>query len=78
MTGKHSTFLGEHSPSEKPRDVAPQDVAACDLSERNIASSDVDKHDEALFDDAVEMTFPASDPIAVKTGAARIEIPKRP
>lgn len=76
MTGKYSTF-GDHSRFEKPRDVALQDAAARALSEQNISASDGDKHDEALLDDAVEMTFPASDPIAVKTGVARIEIPKK-
>jgi hypothetical protein len=29
---------------------------------------------EALLDDAVEMTFPASDPIAVDAGCTRIEV----
>ncbi len=29
---------------------------------------------EALLDDAVEMTFPASDPISVDAGATRIEV----
>jgi hypothetical protein len=30
---------------------------------------------EALLDDAVEMTFPASDPISVDAGITRIEVP---
>jgi hypothetical protein len=30
---------------------------------------------EALLDDAVEMTFPASDPISVDSGITRIEVP---
>jgi hypothetical protein len=29
---------------------------------------------EALLDDAVEMTFPASDPTAVTSGITRIEV----
>jgi hypothetical protein len=29
---------------------------------------------EALLDDAVEMTFPASDPISVNSGITRIEV----
>jgi len=31
--------------------------------------------EETLLDDAVEMTFPASDPIAVDAGITRIEVP---
>jgi hypothetical protein len=30
---------------------------------------------ETLLDDAVEMTFPASDPISVDAGITRIEVP---
>jgi hypothetical protein len=30
---------------------------------------------ETLLDDAVEMTFPASDPLAVTSGITRIEVP---
>ena len=30
---------------------------------------------ETLLDDAVEMTFPASDPISVDSGITRIEVP---
>lgn len=31
--------------------------------------------EEVLLDDAVEMTFPASDPISVDSGITRIEVP---
>ena len=37
--------------------------------------SSKDKAEETLLDDAVEMTFPASDPISVDAGITRIEVP---
>ena len=49
---------------------------------KNQAATNKDKKDkkepdlakEALLDDAVEMTFPASDPISVSSGITRIEV----
>ncbi len=38
------------------------------------AASEADLAKEALLDDAVEMTFPASDPISVNSGITRIEV----
>ncbi|MFP5391111.1 MAG: hypothetical protein ACLGI6_06140 [Gammaproteobacteria bacterium] len=44
-----------------------------------LASEEVDTPQQAaketLLDDAVEMTFPASDPISVDAGITRIEVP---
>jgi hypothetical protein len=36
--------------------------------------STADQAKESLLDDAVEMTFPASDPISVSSGITRIEV----
>lgn len=38
------------------------------------AASSADQAKESLLDDAVEMTFPASDPISVSSGITRIEV----
>jgi hypothetical protein len=38
------------------------------------AKSDADLDKETLLDEAVEMTFPASDPISVNSGITRIEV----
>jgi hypothetical protein len=35
---------------------------------------DKDKAKETLLDDAIEMTFPSSDPISVASGIKRIEV----
>ena len=37
--------------------------------------SSKEQAEESLLDDAVEMTFPASDPISVDAGITRIEVP---
>lgn len=46
---------------------------------RILASEECDTKEqqakETLLDDAVEMTFPASDPISVDSGITRIEVP---
>jgi hypothetical protein len=46
---------------------------------RTMASAEAEPLDkvakEALLDDAVEMTFPASDPVAVQSSITRIEVP---
>jgi hypothetical protein len=47
-----------------PMDVSPDDAAARDTKERAICSEDIEEHMEASLDEAVDLTFPASDPIA--------------
>jgi hypothetical protein len=68
---------GTNSAAETPKDVGPQDAAFKDMTERKIASSDPEEKQQALLDEAVELTFPASDPVAVSGGVTRIEVPKK-
>ena len=68
---------GDNSAAETPKDVSPQDAAFRDVTDRNITAADPDERMEAQLDDAVELTFPASDPLAVTGGVTRIEIPKK-
>lgn len=56
---------GNNSKSVTPKDVSPGDASHRDLKERNIASEDPEEKVQEQLDDAVEMTFPASDPIAI-------------
>jgi hypothetical protein len=58
---------GNNSISVTPKDLSPQDAAARDVVERKITSSDPDEKEEALLDDAIEMTYPASDPPAISS-----------
>jgi hypothetical protein len=57
-----------------PMDVSPDDASARDTSERAICSDNADEQQEAVLDEAVEMTFPASDPIA-PSSITKIERP---
>lgn len=54
---------GDSPRNTVPKDVSPQDAAWADLSERKITSGSQQDHDEALLDEAIEESFPASDPI---------------
>jgi hypothetical protein len=46
---------------------------------RTMAAAEAEPRDEvakeALIDDAVEMTFPASDPVSIQSSITRIEVP---
>jgi thiamine pyrophosphate-dependent acetolactate synthase large subunit-like protein len=67
---------GNNSAAETPKDVRAGDASSKDVTERKIASPDPEEREEAQLDDAVELTFPASDPVAVTGGVTRIEVPK--
>ena len=73
---KERSSHGINSPSVTPKDVAPQDASSKDECERKITSTDPEEKEQELLDDAVELTFPASDPLAVAGGVTRIEVPK--
>ena len=49
-------------------------AAICTLAEQEEPAPE-EVAQEALLDDAVEMTFPASDPISVESSITRIEVP---
>ncbi|MES2537569.1 MAG: hypothetical protein V4632_17050 [Pseudomonadota bacterium] len=73
---RHSS-PGNNSPSVTPKDVAPEDASAKDVVERKTNSDDPEEKEEEMLDDAIEMTFPASDPIPATGGVTRIEVPKK-
>lgn len=74
--GQHAS-PGNNSPSVTPKDVSPQDVTSRDVTERKTCSPDPEEREEELLDDAVELTFPASDPLAVTGGVTRVEAPRQ-
>ncbi len=65
----------ENSVSITPKDLEPGDAAASDQYERHLDSSDPDEKQQDLLDDAIELSFPASDPPALDGGITRIEKP---
>ncbi|MGZ3252998.1 MAG: hypothetical protein ACXU7D_01660 [Burkholderiaceae bacterium] len=60
-----SSSQGDASLSVTPKDVSPDYAAAKDVAERKIHSDDLDERQEAWLDEAIDLTFPASDPISV-------------
>lgn len=58
-----------------PKDVEPGDASAKDQIARRTDSPDPDEKQQELLDDAIELSFPASDPPAVAGGVTRIEKP---
>ena len=56
---------GKNSLAVTPKDVGPEHSTSRDITERNIASDNIEEREEAILDDALELTFPASDPISV-------------
>ncbi len=61
--------------SVTPKDVEPDKASAKDVIERHLDSRDPDERQQELLDDAIDLTFPASDPLAVSGGITRIEKP---
>ena len=54
-----------NSPQEMiPKDISPKDASWADLHERKLRSDNLGEHTEALLDEAVDESFPASDPVA--------------
>lgn len=56
---------GNNSKSVTPKDVSSKDASARDVTERKTCSEDPEEKEQEMLDDAVELTFPASDPIAI-------------
>ncbi len=73
---KERASAGDNPLSVTPKDVVPQHAGARDVVKRNIDSPDPEEKAQALLDDAVELTFPASDPLAVTGGVTRVDVPK--
>lgn len=56
------------SPNERiPKDVSPEDATWKDRTERNTTSDNAEERTDALLDEASDLSFPASDPIAVSS-----------
>lgn len=67
---------GIQSPSVTPQDLAPEDAASHDVIEQKLHSDDLEERAQALLDEAIEETFPASDPISIPTFEEALEVAK--
>ncbi len=68
---------GDNSLSMTPKDVSPGDASVRDQVARHMDSSDPDEKQQEALDDAIELSFPASDPTSVAGGITRIEKPRQ-
>ena len=71
----HSSF-GDTSRSVTPKDVNACDASARDMTERHLQSHDPVEKQQDLLDEAIDLSFPASDPPAIASGMTRIGVPK--
>lgn len=66
---------GDNSLSVTPKDVESCDATSQDVVARHVDSADPEEKQQEMLDDAIELSFPASDPPAVAGGVTRIDIP---
>lgn len=66
-SGMLSSSHGNSSASVTPKDISPGDAAAKDVTERKTYSDNLEERQEALLDEAIDLTFPASDPISISS-----------
>jgi hypothetical protein len=64
---RQASSQGDSPVEVTPKDVTPDDASWRDRTERKIASDNTEEREDALLDEAVDLTFPASDPIAIPT-----------
>lgn len=67
---RRSSSQGMASRAMTPKDITPDDASWADRQERDIHSEDCETREDALLDEAIELSFPASDPIAELPHAA--------
>ncbi len=64
-----------NSASVTPKDIDPGMASARDVIERHLDSTDPEERQEELLDEAIDLSFPASDPLSVAGGITRIDKP---
>ncbi|MES2831170.1 MAG: hypothetical protein V4695_04170 [Pseudomonadota bacterium] len=68
---------GNDSAVVTPNDNGDTHMPSKNVKKRNVTSDDPDEKQEAQLDDAIELTFPASDPLPAAGGITRIEKPAK-
>jgi len=68
---------GDNSAAVTPKDAETDQKVPGEVTTRKITSSNPDEKQEAQLDDAIEQTFPASDPLPTTGGITRIEKPAK-
>lgn len=65
LSSKMPSSQGDSPRVEVPRDITPEDASWSDRTEREISAEDKETRSDALLDEANDLSFPASDPIAI-------------
>lgn len=73
-----ASSCGDMSLSVTPKDVEAHDASAQDMTVRQLQSADPEEKRQAMLDEAIDLTFPASDPLSLTAGVTRIETPAVP
>ena len=60
-----SSSQGDSPMERRPKDVSPENATWKDRSGRNTTSKNEEERTDALLDEGSDLSFPASDPIAV-------------
>lgn len=63
-TQDRASSPGPVSRAVTPKDISPQDASWADRSERDFHAGDCVQRQDAWLDEAIELSFPASDPVA--------------
>ena len=72
------TSSGDTSLSVTPKDVDSKHASSRDVFERHLNAENADERQQDLLDDAIDLSFPASDPTTSAGGITRIESSSRP
>lgn len=65
LSSKMPSSHGDSPRVETPKEISPEDASWSDRTEREISADDDDTRTDALLDEAIDLSFPASDPIAI-------------
>ncbi|HEX2531332.1 MAG TPA: hypothetical protein VHK70_07650 [Burkholderiaceae bacterium] len=71
LDAERTASPGDSSIAVTPKDITPRDASWHDLAERKIASEDAEQREESILDEAIELSFPASDPPVERPVSAR-------
>lgn len=66
-SSKRSSSQGDSPVEIAPKDISPKNATWKDRTERNTTSDNEEERADALLDEASDLSFPASDPIAVSS-----------
>ncbi len=73
LSSKMPSSPGDSPRVETPREISPDNASWCDRTERDISADDEDTRTDALLDEAIDLSFPASDPIAIPSSPTERE-----